>query len=218
MRSGTRSRENTLGRVFLAIARGRTVLDERDRRRFERDLLQRKARAAAADGGEDASPVRIAAVQRGLDERRRGDRVRRQLGIALRLRAGDFDLHHARRAFAIAHDHPGELAADRVERAFEIGEIGVCGVAEFSGRHDQDGVVGRRVAVDGDRVEALIDGDFSEPLQRRSVDVGVGHDERQHRGHVRMNHARRPWPRRRAGRACRRGGTSPARPSGRRRW
>src|SRR5690349_18765059 len=56
--------------VLLLVLRRRAVDDEGDVCRVEGDLLQGKTCAAAADGGEDAAPVRIAAVQCRLHERR----------------------------------------------------------------------------------------------------------------------------------------------------
>src|SRR6185436_20607385 len=61
--------------VLFAVGGGLAVADERDRAGGEGDALDREARAAAADRGEDAAPVRIAAVERGLHQRRGGDRV-----------------------------------------------------------------------------------------------------------------------------------------------
>src|SRR6266542_1605644 len=69
--------------VLFAVGGGLAVADERDRADGEGDALDREARAAATDGGKDAAPVRVAAVQRGLDQRRRGDGVRGQAGVAL---------------------------------------------------------------------------------------------------------------------------------------
>src|ERR1043165_4942267 len=179
--------EDLRGVLFAVVGR-LAVADERDRAGAQRDALDREARAAAADGGEDAAPVRVAAVQRGLDQRRGGDGVRGEPGIALGAGAAHDELHHARRAFAVADDHPGELAADVIERALEVGEVAAA--RAFAGGEEQHGVVRRCVAVDGDGVEALVDGILEAAAQRGRLDGGVGHHEAEHRGHVRMDHAR----------------------------
>ena len=49
--------------VLLAILRRRAILDQRDVAGDEGDFLEREARSAAADGRQDAPPVRIAAVR-----------------------------------------------------------------------------------------------------------------------------------------------------------
>src|SRR5438105_4395539 len=108
-------------RVLLAVRRRLAVRDERDVAGGERDTADGEARAAAADRGQDASPVRIAAVQRGLDQRRGGDGVRGELRVARAAGAADFELHYARGAFAVADDHPSEVAADFVQGVLEVG-------------------------------------------------------------------------------------------------
>src|SRR5689334_20590965 len=110
--------------VLLAVGRGLAVGDERDVASGERDAADGEARAAAADRGEDAAPVRVAAVQRGLDQRRGGHGVRGELSVARAAGAADFELHHARGPFAVADYHPGEVAADFVERGLEGIETG----------------------------------------------------------------------------------------------
>src|SRR5438067_494016 len=116
-----------LGGVLLAVGGGLAVADERDRAGREGDVLDGEARAAAADGGEDAAPVRVAAVQRGLYQGRRGDGVRGEAGVALGAGAAHDELHHPRGALAVADDHPGEIAADVVEGALKVAEVAAGG-------------------------------------------------------------------------------------------
>src|SRR4051812_13262510 len=99
------------GGVFFFVNRGLAVRHELNVGGEERHAFHVEARAAAAEGGQDAAPVRIAAVEGGFHERRRCDGVRGQLGVAVRFCSADGQLHHACCAFAIANDHPGEVAA-----------------------------------------------------------------------------------------------------------
>src|SRR5438270_6904759 len=82
--------------IFLFVNGRRAVRDQLHVRGEERHALDVEARAAASEGGQHAAPIRIAAVQRGLDERRRCDGVRGQLRIALALRFAHAVPHDAR--------------------------------------------------------------------------------------------------------------------------
>ena len=76
------------------------------------------ARRPGLTGGlQDAPEVGVAAVQRGLHERRVGDRARDRLdGVGT---AVDDDPAHAARALAVRDDHQRELPEQRVERLAE---------------------------------------------------------------------------------------------------
>src|SRR5439155_8683823 len=101
--------------VLLAILDGAAVADEGDGAGAERDSADGESCAAASDRGQDASPVRIAAMQRSLHQGRRGDGMRSQPGIAFAARAAYLQLHHSCCPFAIADDHPRQLTTNRVE-------------------------------------------------------------------------------------------------------
>ena len=64
---------------------------------------------------------------------------------------------------------------------------------------DDDGVVGRGVAVDGHLVEGALDRRAQEFAERQRGDRRIGGQEGEHRRHLRMDHARRPSPCRRCG-------------------
>ena len=90
----------------------------------ERDAVGVEPRVAAverrgAGRGEDAAPVRVAPVQRGLHERRRRDPARDRLRLVGGRGAGDADLRDDGRALAVGDDLRGELGADVVERGGE---------------------------------------------------------------------------------------------------
>ncbi len=73
---------------------------------------------AMPDRLDDPAPVRIAAVQRGLDQRRVGDSVRDTVHRAVVAAAHD-DAADPAGALAVAHDVQRELAQQRVERLAE---------------------------------------------------------------------------------------------------
>jgi hypothetical protein len=56
-------------------------------------------------------------------------------------------------------------------------------------RQKQDGIVGGHVAVDGERVERALGGGAQNFRQFFGGGDGVGHDEAERGGHLRMNHA-----------------------------
>ena len=65
----------------------------------------------------DPAPVRVAAVQRGLDERRVGDRARDALGLLGRRGPADLGAADAGRALAVGDDLERELEQHGVEQA-----------------------------------------------------------------------------------------------------
>ena len=74
--------------------------------------------SAVADGLRDPAPVRVAAVQRGLDQRRVGDRAGDALDDTVSAAAHD-DAADPLGALAVAHDVQRELAQRPVERLAE---------------------------------------------------------------------------------------------------
>ena len=68
-------------------------------------------------GLRDPAPVRVAAVERRLDQRRVGDRPRDPLGLVVVGRPGHLDPPDPGRALAVGDDLERELQQDRVEQA-----------------------------------------------------------------------------------------------------
>src|SRR5206468_12043192 len=66
--------------------------------------------AGPAHRGQDAAPVRVAAVERGLYQGRVGDDAGDAVRVRRVPRALDADLGHAGRALAVAHDHLRDAA------------------------------------------------------------------------------------------------------------
>ena len=121
---------------------------------------RRGARQRGADGLRDPAPVRVAAVERGLDQRRVGDRARDALD-ALAVAAAHDDAADAAGALAVADDVERELAQQRVERLAEAQLVLALGRdARRRWRPSRcriDGVVGRQLPVDRDAVERALD-------------------------------------------------------------
>src|SRR5690606_39330038 len=111
-----------------------------------------------ADGHHHATPVGVLAGDRGLDQRRVGDREADTAGTLVADGAGHAHLDQLLRALAVADHEHRELAADVVQRRGEgvragIVERGQRRVAGLARGERQDRVAGRSVAVDGDASE-----------------------------------------------------------------
>lgn len=146
-----------------------------------------------ADGAQDPAPVGVAAVQGRLDQRGPGD-GRRDAPRGLVVRGvlhpdGD----EFRGALAVADNELREGLREGGQNVLHRGVIvrggrANGGTARGSVGEEGDGVVGAGVAVDGDGVERARDGVREEGLQRRGLDRGVGAEDAQERGHVRVDH------------------------------
>jgi len=62
-------------------------------------------------------------------------------------------------------------------------------VRRFARGHDDEGVVGRGVTINGDAIERGIGQVSGQCRQQGRIDVGIGSQETQHGGHVGPNHA-----------------------------
>ena len=146
-----------------------------------------------ADGLHDPAPVRVAAVQRGLHERRVGDRAR---GASTPSACPPRTTTRAirRGALAVGDHHDRELAQQRVERLAEAQLVLALGRdldAAGAGAHQDRGVVGRQLPVDRGAVEGALDAHAQQQLgASRRAALGVGLDEAQHRGEARRDHPR----------------------------
>ena len=98
------------------------------------------------------------------------------------------------RTFPVSHDGVGKLkgnTADRFSQRQEIRRACIDGrAAQRPCRNEHTRIVGRRIAVDGNAVEACLHRVSRHRAQRIRSDRGIGGDERQHRSHVRANHPR----------------------------
>ena len=115
-------------------------------------------RAGVADGGDEASPVRIAAGPRGFYQRGMGDGFGDAQGVGIAGGAVDAQFDNMGDTFAVGDDLPRERSADLGERGGEVRIAGADGGAAGAGSEQQHGVVGGGVAVDGDAIEADFDG------------------------------------------------------------
>ena len=90
-----------------------------ERRRLGDDRVPR--------GAGDAAPVRVAAVDRGLDERARHDGPGDRAGVGIVGRAGDLAGDERRGALAVGGLLAGEVAGDGLDRRGERGARAVVG-------------------------------------------------------------------------------------------
>ena len=149
--------------------------------------------AGAARGGEDASPIWIGAGNRGLHQRRAGNRLRDLLGGAVARSAAHFDFDDVRRAFAIGYNPERKRVANFFERTNKFRIIAAprlrdCSRARGAIREHKQRVIGGTVAIDGNAVERARDNFAQRAIEDARRDGRVGEDKREHRRHVRMNH------------------------------
>ena len=149
-------------------------------------------RAGVADGGGQAAPVGIAAGPGCLDQRRVCNGLGNLEGVGVGGCAFDVQFHDMGDAFAVGNHLTGQRGADLGEGGGELGVARSEGDAAGSGGEQQDGVVGRGVAVHGDAVEAHFDSRLEVAIQQGWLDGGIGEHVNQHGGvgnQLRVNHA-----------------------------
>ena len=92
----------------------------------------------------------------------------------------------SRRAFAVAHNHLGQLQCNEVERALEDFESRRSILdSRISGepiREHDHRIVRAHVAIHGEAIEALRDCRFECALESVRLDRGIAGDEREHGG------------------------------------
>ena len=113
----------------------------------------------STDSGQDATPIRIAREQRGFDQRRFRHRIGDARTILLAVTTADRDGDEFGRAFAIAYDVMRETQTDGLDRRHEFAVEHMAFAvyrrrAARTGSDQNQRVVGRRIAIDGDAVEA----------------------------------------------------------------
>ena len=159
-----------------------------------------------ARGLQDAAEVGVGAVQRGLDERRVGDRARDGLDGA-RAAAND-DARHPPRALAVGHDLDRELAQQRVDRLAEHAARRRSPARPPRPRRRSRARTPCRWWTAGrPRVMRSKERFTHTPVSRSRVSASSAAsvcDEAEHRREARRDHARRPSPARRAARVPRR--------------
>ena len=97
--------------------------------------------------------------------------------------------------FAITNNGLRKLYRTRFDRTAQQDHARVCGIAQrrqrgTAGRDKHKAVIGRRIAVDRRAIERNV-GDFAHDLlQQCRIHGRIGGHEREHCGHIRMNHPR----------------------------
>jgi hypothetical protein len=158
-----------------------------------------------ADSLGDAAPVRVAAVQRGLDQGRVGHRPRGALDMRAVTAAHD-DPPDPLGALAVGDDHQRERAQQGVERLAEAHLVVALrrdGHAARARALQDRRVVGRQLAVDADAVERALDRHPEQQVGGLRRERRVGLDEAQHRREGRLDHPRALGLRGQAHRAAR---------------
>lgn len=146
------------------------------------------------DRAEDAAPVGVFAVEGGFDERGARDGGCYAAGVEVGDCPDNVDVDEFGGAFAVANDELGELLGEGCEglqegEAVWGGEGSDGGTAGGTVGEEGDGVVCGCVAVDGDGVEGSVDGVGEQEGKGACGDRGVGRENAEEGGHVRVDHA-----------------------------
>ena len=164
----------------------------RRRRSAPRARSRLKSDAGAPGHRDQAAPVRVGAVNRGLHERRIGDRPRRPLGLDVGRAAGHVDGDQLGRPFAAAHDPDRQRLADlaRAPRRSRSNSLAVMvtPLAPLASANTQSLVEHSPSTVIALNVTS-VDG-RQRALQQRRLDLRVGRDDAQHGRHQRLDHPR----------------------------
>ena len=146
--------------------------------------------ARIARRGNDAAPVGVGAEQGGFHQGAVGDRLGDLPRLGVGARAGHIDAHQVRRALGVGGDGAGQLPADRRQRGAELRQTvaGERRAFRLAVGQDEQRVVGAGVALDADAVEAAVAGGAQDGVKIVGRDRGVGHQEAEHRRHVRPDH------------------------------
>ena len=149
-----------------------------------------RAPSAARMRPQDGSPPKIPDLTR-LPPATARARSRASVVIARPL---DVDDQQLARALAVGGDRAREVVADLAQRRREALEIRALALDRPRARppvgERDHAVVGRHVAVDGDGVEAVLDGRRQRRLQHAGRDRRVRGDEAEHGRHLRVDHPR----------------------------
>jgi hypothetical protein len=127
-------------------------VSDRDRRPIEHE-----GRAGATGRGDQPAPIRIAAIDGGLDERGIRDGPRGEPRVGRRCGAGDTHRDELGGALAAAHDLAREMSghlAQRFDQPWVI--VFRRRRRRLAGGEQEDAVIRGALAVHGDRVEALV--------------------------------------------------------------
>src|SRR6266581_733569 len=100
------------GAQVVAVLDALAVADDGDVADAQGDAPGHEGDAGGAGGGEDATPVGVAAGEGGLDQRGVGDGAGDAIGGGLTDGTAHLDFHDAAGAFAVRDDVEGEGAAD----------------------------------------------------------------------------------------------------------
>ncbi len=152
------------------------------------ELVRVEGRLRRADRREDASPVRVVAEQRALEQVVAGDRPADVDRVVLARGAADLDGHLLGGPLGIGDQLPREIGAHFGDNRGELGRARLhagCAV----GQQDH-GVVRRRAAVAVDAVERRAGRRAQRSVHSGRIGRGVGGEHAQHRRQARGEHAR----------------------------
>ena len=149
--------------------------------------------SGVADRVNDTPPIGVFAIPRRFDERGICDGSGGLLGIRGIASTFNFEGDELGDALAISHDGFGKSVHDEGEGVGKVLAVFApapdffvsgCAVGE-----QDDGVIGRGIAVDRDTIESILDSSLNRFFEAAFTNVGIGRDVAKHRRHVGVNHA-----------------------------
>ena len=135
---------------------------------------------------DDPAPIRIGAKDGSFYQRRIDHRLGDAFRLGITLGASHVNCDEFGGAFAAAGDLARQIFAHLKKSRFKFTRVYVAGEAI---RHQDNGVAGAGVGVDAHAVEGSVDDAFEHRPQRRSGQLGIGHQIYQHRRHIGLDHA-----------------------------
>ena len=165
------------------------VLEEHDRPHRDLRARQFERHAGASGHRDEAAPVRIAAVDGRLHQRRVRDRLGGPPRLVARRAAGHVHGHELGRALAAADDAERQLETDAREplQKRAVGRLVDDAAARAVGE-ERHAVVRRALAVHRDRVERVVDRGTERAVEQRLRHRRVRRHEAEHRRHHRLDH------------------------------
>ncbi len=157
----------------------------------QHQLVGLDVRARRSGSHQDSADIRIASEERSLHQWRVCDLTGGALGISGTASAAHFDRNELGRALSVTHQLARERRRDFLDRAIEHELVArtECAILCRAAPHDDDRIVGRHIAVNGNRVKTRRQRGLERFFQESRRDPRIRNQVAEHRRHLRRDHA-----------------------------
>ena len=181
-------------RGFVIIGNTHAVTRHRIAADINADCIRWNANAQFANRHDNPAPIGIFASDGGFDQRRIGNGKTDLTGNCIGPGTRNINGDKLGCAFAIAHNLDGKIAHDRGQGSAEISQcriidIGNQPVASHAACHQENTIIGRGVAINGNGIEAVVIGGAKTIRQNVCWHGRIGADIAKHGCHIWRNHA-----------------------------